>query len=93
VGHGSDFKATAPSSQTKPYLSIHDLPLLTPWTTQAIRSMIKRGVFVENAHFFRVGRRIVFKWTAIVDFIERGVQAPRSLIPLQRSRRNEPTQA
>jgi hypothetical protein len=40
----------------KPYLSISELAQLTPWTDQAIRTMISRGVFREREHFFYVGR-------------------------------------
>jgi len=56
----------------KPYLSISELAQLTPWTDQAIRTMISRGVFREREHFFYVGRRPVFKWAAVVGFIEQG---------------------
>jgi hypothetical protein len=55
----------------KPYLSINELARLTPWTDQAIRTMMSKGILRERAHFFYVGRRPVFKWTAIVAFIER----------------------
>jgi hypothetical protein len=63
----------------KPYLSIAQL---TPWTDQAIRMMISRGVFQEGQHFFYVGRRPVFKWAAIVGFIEQG--PPRDRVPHRR---------
>ena len=56
----------------KPYLSIAELAALTPWTEQAIRTMISRGVLREGEHYFHVGRRPVFKWEAVVAFIERG---------------------
>lgn len=56
----------------KPYLSISELATLTPWTDQAIRTMVSRGVLREGEHFFHVGRRPVFKWAAIVDLIEQG---------------------
>jgi hypothetical protein len=65
----------------KPYLSIADLTTVTPWTDQAIRTMIARGVFREGRHFFRVGRRPVFKWEAVVAFIEGRDHEP---IPLYR---------
>jgi hypothetical protein len=55
----------------KPYLSIAELAKLTPWTDQAIRTMISRGVLREGEHFFYVGRRPILKWAAIVGFIER----------------------
>src|ERR1700752_3092973 len=56
----------------KPYLSITELAGLTPWTAQAIRTMISRGILREGQHFFYVGRRPVFKWEAVVAFIEQG---------------------
>lgn len=61
----------------KPYLSIAELAQLTPWTDQAIRTMISRGVFREGEHYFHVGRRPVFKWVAVVGFIERGGEDER----------------
>ena len=63
----------------KPYLSISELATLTPWTDQAIRTMVSRGVLREGEHFFHVGRRPVFKWAAIVDFIEQG--PPHERVP------------
>lgn len=55
----------------KPYVSIAELATLTPWTEQAIRTMMSRGVLREGEHFFHVGRRPVIKWAAIVDFVQR----------------------
>jgi len=72
--------AQAPGQPTcKPYLSIAELTHLTPWTDQAIRTMISRGILREGSHFFYVGRRPVFKWAAIVTFIER--PQPREPVP------------
>jgi hypothetical protein len=56
----------------KPYLSIRELSALTPWSEQAIRTMMARGVLREGVHFFHIGRRPVLKWDAIVAFIESG---------------------
>jgi hypothetical protein len=66
----------------KPYLSIRELSAVTPWTEQAIRTMMARGSFREGVHFFHVGRRPVFKWAAVVRFIEEQENFP--LIPLRR---------
>ena len=54
----------------KPYLSISELSSLTPWTEQAIRTMISKGTFRAGSHYFHVGRRPIFKWSAVVAFIE-----------------------
>ena len=68
----------------KPYMSIRELSALTPWTEQAIRTMMAKGVLKEGEHFFHVGRRTVLKWDAIVGFIERGEQDEAPRIPLKR---------
>ncbi len=71
-------------ARPKPYVSIRELSELTPWTDQAIRTMISKGVLREGEHFFHVGRRPVFKWEAIVRFIEHQEMQPQSGIPLHR---------
>jgi len=59
----------------KPYLSVKELSNLTPFTEVAIRTMMARGVLRKGVHYFEVGSRRVFKWAAVVDFIEgRGVE-------------------
>jgi hypothetical protein len=68
----------------KPYLSIRELSALTPWTEQAIRTMMAKGVLKEGEHFFHVGRRTVLKWDSIVGFIERGEHDETPRIPLKR---------
>jgi hypothetical protein len=55
----------------KPYVSAQELADLTPWTENAIKNMIRRGVLREREHYFHVGRRLVFRWDAIVALIER----------------------
>ncbi|HLW71400.1 MAG TPA: hypothetical protein VKS22_12345 [Candidatus Binataceae bacterium] len=68
----------------KPYLSIRELAGFTPWSEQAIRTMMAKGIFREGEHFFHVGRRPVFKWEAVVLFIERGNERVEVCIPLRR---------
>jgi hypothetical protein len=71
-------------AQPKPYVSTRELSALTPWTEQAIRTMISKGILRESEHFFHVGRRPVFKWEAIVGFIEHREAPHQTGIPLQR---------
>ncbi|GEM_PF-3425850 len=71
-------------TRPKPYLSIRELAALTPWTEQAIRTMMAKGVLKEGEHFFHVGRRTVLKWDAIVGFIERRQWEEPLRIPLRR---------
>jgi hypothetical protein len=74
------------SNRPKPYLSIRELSALTPWTEQAIRTMIAKGILREGEHFFHVARRPVLKWDAIVAFIEAGGENRRAAIPHYRDR-------
>ena len=71
-------------AQPKPYVSIRELSGLTPWTEQAIRTMMAKGILRKGQHFFHVGRRPVFKWEAIVQFIEHGDDSPPTPIALHR---------
>ncbi|MFI5398591.1 MAG: hypothetical protein ACHQ9S_23925 [Candidatus Binatia bacterium] len=65
--------APAAAGNVRPYLSIQQLAEVTPWTVDAIRKMVARGVVKLGVHYFRpLGRRreLVFKWDAIVELIE-----------------------
>lgn len=66
----------------KPYLSAQELAALTPWTEQAIKDMMRAGKLLEGTHFFRVGRRIVFKWDAVVELIESNAAGRDQSAPL-----------
>src|SRR5215471_17420717 len=74
----------APPIRPKPYVSIRELSALTPWTEQAVRTMMAKGVLKEGEHFFHVGRRTVLKWDSIVGFIEHGEHEEAPRIPLKR---------
>jgi hypothetical protein len=57
-----------------PYLSSAELAAQTPWSVEAIRRMVTRGVLRRGEHYFQpLGARtqLLFKWTAIVALIER----------------------
>ena len=61
------------AAQLKPYVSVAELAALTPWSESAIRTMIARGVFQRGIHYFQpAGRKgqIVFRWDAVVRYIE-----------------------
>jgi hypothetical protein len=67
----------------KPYVNVAELAKLTPWSEQAIRSMIARGTFRRGVHYFQPGGRrgqLVFRWDAVVRYIE-GEPGPEG-IPL-----------
>lgn len=55
------------------YIYIEELSQRTPWTPQAIRSLVSRGKLKQGVHFFRPlgpASRPIFRWSAIRDFIE-----------------------
>ena len=57
------------------YLYIDQLAEVTPWTPNAIRTMISRGVFKLGVHYHKPqGRfsRPMFSWKAVQEFIENG---------------------
>lgn len=61
------------SGIVRPYLYVEQLAEVTPWSQDAIRNMISRGVFTEGVHYFRPrgpGSRPIFSWRAIVEYIE-----------------------
>ncbi len=53
-----------------PYLGLDEITEFVPFTAEAIRKLMQRGVLVERLHYFRHGRRLIFKWEAVVAWIE-----------------------
>jgi len=49
---------------------------------------MSRGVFQEGKHYFHVGRRPVFKWEAIVRFIQLSETDDFDPIPHYRDKRS-----
>jgi hypothetical protein len=70
----------------RPYVSIDQLAALTPWTAQAIRTMMTRGVFKLGVHYFKPqgpGGRPIFQWRAVEAYIEgRGAKVRGNVIEL-----------
>lgn len=55
------------------YLYIEQLAACTPWSPEAIRTMIARGAFKQGVHYFKPhgpSGRPIFSWEAIVSYIE-----------------------
>jgi hypothetical protein len=57
-------------SHPAPYVSLEQLASLIPFSTQAIRMYVHRKDLREGIHYFRKGRRIVFKWSAVCAWLE-----------------------
>src|SRR5260370_435412 len=72
------------AAEPQAYVYLRELSSLKPWTEQAIRTMMAQRIQREGEHFLHVGRRLVFKWEAIVRFIERRDAQFASGIPLHR---------
>lgn len=65
----------AVTGAVRPYLYIEQLAELTPWSAEAIRTMIRRRVFRLGVHYFKPhgpNSRPIFCWKAIEEYIERG---------------------
>lgn len=75
-------------TEPKPYIEYADFPALTPFTEATIRVAVSRGELTEGVHYFKRGRRVIFKWAAIEAWIEkRGVEesvAPVDIVPVRR---------
>lgn len=82
--HGSGLTSHPPIAQRPPRhpwsdarrrsrLYVDDLAALVPWTAEAIRTKVRRGELQRGVHYFQEGprARLIFKWDAIVAFIER----------------------
>ena len=81
---------------SKPYLAIHELAMLTPWTVEAIRAKLRRGELRLGEHYFQETHRgrLIFKWDAIVGYIEgepveQGLPAVQSAGPVSASHCSE----
>jgi hypothetical protein len=76
----------------KPYLSPTELSALIPYSEQSLRVMRSHGEHREGVHWFRRGRRVIYKWAAICEWIESTAPVvPRSasndIVPLSRGGR------
>ncbi|MCK6553887.1 hypothetical protein L6Q96_04790 [Candidatus Binatia bacterium] len=69
------------------YLYIEQLAACTPWTPDAIRTMMARGAFKLGVHYFKPhgpGGRPIFSWDAVVRYIHGDDERPAGdeVIPL-----------
>lgn len=74
--------------EAPPYIEYADFPRLTPFSEQAIRAAVSRKELKEGVHYFRRGRRVIFKWAAIEAWIERRMitgplETPIDIVPLR----------
>ena len=84
---GAHAVASGSGGPGREYLYIEQLAELTPWTEDAIRTMMSRGKLNRGTHYFKpygAHSRPIFKWSAIVQLIEGGgeLEASDETIPL-----------
>ena len=53
------------------YLSIRDLAHRIPYAEQTIRNLMTRGVFRLGEHFIKPRSRIMFRWSKVLDWLDR----------------------
>lgn len=84
--HGYEPKIPRRTSRTERCQSpgnfyIEQLAELTPWTEDAIRTMVARGKFKLGVHYFKPhgpNSRPIFSWEAVVKYIEVDDNASRA---------------
>jgi hypothetical protein len=54
----------------KEYLSLKELCEQIPYEAQTIRNLITQGKLVQGIHYFKPHGRLIFKWDAIIEWIE-----------------------
>jgi hypothetical protein len=52
------------------FLSIADLCKRIPYAPQTIRNLMSAGVLKRNLHYMKPRGRIMFKWSAVLAWIE-----------------------
>jgi hypothetical protein len=56
---------------SKEYLSLKELCARIPYDDQTIRNLMTQGKLLKGIHYFKPNGRLIFKWAAIVEWIER----------------------
>jgi hypothetical protein len=56
--------------ERKDYLPIKELCERIPYEEQTIRNLMHQGKLVQGTHYFKPNGRLIFKWVAIVHWIE-----------------------
>jgi hypothetical protein len=75
------------------YVHIEELEQRTPWTREAVKALIRRGVLVRGKHYFQPSGphgRLIFKWSAVVELIEASGRENAGVVETMRRRRRGP---
>ena len=57
--------------QEEESLSVKDLASRIPLSAGTIRNKISQGEFVQGRHYFKPGGTVIFKWSRVVEWIEK----------------------
>ena len=71
-----------PPCVLREYLYIEQLADLTPWSPDAIRTMMSRGLFKQGVHYFKPQGergRVIFRWQSVVRYIQGRDTEPESV--------------
>lgn len=55
--------------EAREYLSVKQLTQLIPYREQTIRNLISAGEFTEGVHYYKRRRRLIFRWSAIQQWL------------------------
>lgn len=81
-----DSTESTPAAAAREYLNAEQLAELTPWSTDAIEKMVRRGTLKIGVHYFQpFGHRsqLLFKWHAIVALIEGQLESEHQALAAQ----------
>jgi hypothetical protein len=56
--------------EQREYLSLKELCERIPYDDRTIRNMMTKGKLILGTHYFKPNGRLIFKWSAIVQWIE-----------------------
>ena len=66
---GAESDRRRDSETGREYLSVHQLAAMIPYREQTIRNMMCSGELRGGVHYFRKGRRVIFRWSAVQRWI------------------------
>jgi hypothetical protein len=76
AGAGAESDRRPDSETGREYLSVHQLAAMIPYREQTIRNMMCAGELRDGVHYFRKGRRVIFRWSAVQRWIREHASEP-----------------
>jgi hypothetical protein len=66
----TDRSSVQPAAVGSEYVSIAELAKRIPYAPQTIRNLMTQGVFIRDVHYLKPRGRVIFKWTAVREWLE-----------------------